>query len=334
VAEGVKASAMEPILRRKTRRGRISATEAGGLPPPEVTAALRLALARAARKAAGLSATALASVALHALEELPELLPAKALLTLLEGEGEALGLCALDAGLVDALVEMQLTGSLTPSEPQPRRPTDVDAALAQGFLEAALDLLAQEVGAAGLRPWGGPYRPGARLSDPRPLLQILEEGRYLVARLELELEQGLRQGQVLLCLPLAPAAAEAAGTEGAGAAWTGALQGAVWAAPVTLDAVLHRVPMALDRVRALRPGDVLEIPAGALERVRLDACPGARAAAPGIASLPGRLGQARGHRAVRLTLDPATPGLTLPQRPASATAAPAPGQKAVLPDLP
>ena len=76
----------------------------------------------------------------------------------------------------------------------------------------------------------------------------------------------------------------------------------VMATPAQLEGVLDRLRLPWSAVVALKAGDLIPLPMAALDRVQMEGVGGRRLAM-------GRLGQCRGHRAVRLSLEEAE-GLT------------------------
>lgn len=246
------------------------------------------------------------------LADLPEMLEDRALLAVVEGPGEALGVLALAPALVAGLIEAQTTGRPGSGPVLPRRPTRTDAAMCAGFVDAALAGFGAQLAAAPDRAWAEGFRYASFLDDPRPLGLLLEETSYRVLRLGLELGEGAaRAGALVLALPAEGRGpgpeppAPGAGVEAAAArAWSERMERGVLASPVRIDAVLHRTSLPIAAVLALRPGSVIPVPLAALERLRLEGLDGCAVAL-------GRLGQHRGHRALRIVEDgdpPLLPG--------------------------
>lgn len=79
--------------------------------------------------------------------------------------------------------------------------------------------------------------------------------------------------------------------------WRIQMRRAAAAAPIMMNAVLHRQQLTLAALEALRPGDVLDIPANAPGEIQLTIRqPGGKTAT--IAT--GRLGEYRGSKVVKL----------------------------------
>ncbi len=285
---------MDSVLKRKAsaRRHKPDADGSGG-----VEKAFRLALARAAQSVSGLDLTISdLTIGHHSLAELLELLPERALIIMLEGPGEGLGLATLDQGALSALIEAITTGRLGASAPAPRRPTRTDAAMAAGLVDRTLGGLEAELAEAQDRAWARGFRYASFLEDPRPLELLLEDKPFRLFRARLGFANG-REGALLAALPAqghgraarpnAPAAGEAAQAPAS-------LADVAMSAPAELMAVLGRLNLPLARVMGLKPDDLLPVSAAALEAVALEGPGGLRIAL-------GRLGQNHGNRAVRLS---------------------------------
>ena len=263
------------------------------------------ALARAARDAAGLALAVTACRSAQAsLAELLDMPADLSLIAMLPGPGEGLGVMILSPPVLAAAVEWQTLGRVLAAAPLPRKPTRTDAVLVQPLIDQALAGLGAAVDGTDDMVWAAGFRYASCLEDARALGLILEDAPYRVIRAEVSLAGDARAGSVLLALP-----AEGRGaappprpdmTEAAAAlVFQAALGAQVNAAQVTLDAVVARVSLPLSQILALAPGEVLRLPGAAVDCIDIEV-PGFRRAAGG------RLGQARGMRAVRL-LDDAPP---------------------------
>lgn len=301
--------------------------EAGRAPP----AAAAMTPARAFGQALALAAQAMMGLPLRveraedlrlSLSELLEVIEPPALLAVLEGPRETLGLAALAPGTLATLIEMQTIGRIGPAAVDPRRPTRTDAAMSAGFLDRTLGEVETLLAADAAITWAGGFRYGSFLDDPRPLGLVLEEGGYRVLRLTLGFgADGARQGGLLLALPLpgrgdppaGPRGPEqgrsgtgnAAGTAAPGDAegqWRARLEQAVMQAPAELHAVMGRISLPLSAVMALGAGALIELPADAIAKTRVEG-------ADGRLLTLARLGQMRGHRALRLKAGIETPVL-------------------------
>ncbi|NUB43670.1 FliM/FliN family flagellar motor switch protein [Fertoebacter nigrum] len=272
---------------------------------PPASAAERgwpLALARAARDsfALGLEVTRL-TAGVHSLAVLLELPPERALIAVLEGPGDALGLLVIAPGTLAAMTEVQTMGRVLPQPPLPRKPTRTDAAMVAGFIDAALADLETGLLAEADRVWASGFRYASFLDDARPLGLLLEDAAYRVLQAELALAEGVRQGQMLLALPASgrgqrpPAVVPPAVQAGAAQQFQAALALQVMASACVIEAVLCRLSLPLAQVMALAPGDVLALPLATVDRIACEGLTGQKLA-------EGRLGQHRGQRALRLAL--------------------------------
>ena len=281
------------------------------------------------------------------LADLPEALEDRALLAVIEGPGEALGLIALPSATLSALIEVQTMGRLGAHAPPPRKPTRTDASMSAGVLDGILTEFEEALAEMSEITWAGGFRYASFLDDPRPLGLLLEDCAYRVFDVQLALgSAGEREGGFLLALPavgrgpgprragalplatgaaaVGASATEAAAVPEAGD-WPDQMARSVMGTKVTLEAVLHRVTLPLQAVLSFQPGAVLPVPMAALESLSIEGA-GRRKIARA------RLGQSRGFRAARLVMDDADGALdeAEPVRPAAA-ATPAAAKSAAKP---
>lgn len=285
---------MTDVLRRKIDLSR--QPQADGAPGAD--RGWRLALARAARDAAGLELEVQTlSVTRASLAEVLELAPDHALIGLLGGPKDALGVVMLAPQVTAALIEMQTIGRLSALTGASRKPTRIDAAMVATVIDRALlgldDVLADEADHA----WAGGFRFASHLADARPLGLMLEDEPYRVLSGAVRLGPGSRSGQVILVLPATgrgdrpaqlPDHAEIAAT-----GFAAALSVRVQDADCRLDAVIGRVTLPIRQILALQPGEVLALPQAALDTVSLEGVDGRPVARA-------RLGQHRGMRALKV----------------------------------
>ena len=272
--------------------------------------ALHTAFARAAEKQMNLPLRmpALGEIRLSG-PEIAEILPEHALLLLLHGPQEGIGLAVFAPAALSALIEMMTLGRVADHPPAARRPTRTDAAMICGFLDQVMgeceSLLAGEADLI----WAGGFRYGGHLSDPRPVGLMLEEPFYRVFRMSLAFgvpsgpDAEVRTGDVLLALPAAgrgqpptvrpdPDAVYTPSLIETG--WPAALERAVLPAGAEVQAVLARVSLPLVELLKIEAGQSLPLPQGALAAVQLEGVDGR------LICL-GQLGQGNGRRALRLT---------------------------------
>ncbi len=276
--------------------------------------------------------------------ELAELLPERALLAIVQGRADDLGVVALCPSLIASLIEMQAIGRVSARAVRPRKPTRTDAAISADFVNALLRELQGAEHTGEELPDFASFSYVSFLDDIRPLLLMLEEGPLSTLTCQFRIgANGQRKGELVVALPRKSAfdsdlpglglighdidfmsnssdssdTSEADtpfstdfGADGDSAA-TPARQDlfhAVQGAPLPLVGVLCRRPMTLRALRALSPGDVISLPGSALDQARLETPSGQPLAM-------GKLGEAEGQYAIRLRAASASaaPALTSPQ---------------------
>ncbi len=289
----------EGVLRRKVRI--LHKGQAATASPAEK--GWRLALARALRDRARLEAevtgTALSVMSLAEVVDMP---PDPAMILMLDGPGEGLGVLILSAPVFTTVVEVLTLGRCAPQAPETRRATRVDAAMIAPLADAALSALEEALAEEAELGWAGGFRFASVLEDARPLGFLLEDGAYRVLRADLSLAGGARQGGVTLILPaqgrgrLPAARPDPGAVVGARADFAARFARQVEQAEVRLDAVIGRLAMPLAEAMALRPGQLLALEVASVDRIALCALDGRQVALC-------RLGQSRGMRALRLRVD-------------------------------
>ena len=284
------------ILRRKLAAARVPEAEGG----PGADRSWRMALARAARDAAKL-ALDVQSLTMQklGLSEVLEWIPERALIAVLQGPGETLGVLVITPDVLSSILESQTIGKVNRAPPPARKPTRTDAAMAAGFIDAALIGLEVALSDEADLSWAGGYRYGSHLEDARPLGLLLEDRDFKVLTAQVSLALGQRMGQVFLALPaegwrksVPEVTGEAAGA--APHAFAEALAERVDGASCTMLATLARMSMTLGDITGLTEGMVLPLWNASIERIKLEGLDGRILG-------EGRLGQNRGMRAVRLS---------------------------------
>jgi len=284
-------------LMRMASRHRVAAAKAQA----EFASALRVAFGRMASECPGLDGV-VQSVDIRplGLAELDDLVESGMFLALLEGQGEQMGLLMACPAVMASLIEAQTTGQVSDAPAPRRRPTRTDAALLAPMIDAFLRLLEERCADLPEAEMVRGHVYGSFLDDPRPLGVMLDDGPYMLMHLTVALGYGARQGDWMVLLPNGTRQATARASTDSEAEerdWAACLNAAVSVSPVRIEAVLCRMQLSLTDALRLRPGDVLRLPEDALEALALESIDHE---AVGI----GRLGQARGNRAVRLTADP------------------------------
>lgn len=286
------------VLRRKIAQAgsqRMGATAGGG-----AERAFRLALARAARDAMGLALDVTQSTQDRlALAELVDLPPDRALMLMLDQNGgDGLGLIVLSPAILSGLIEMLTTGRVTAAPPPNRRPTRTDGAMLAAVVDATLTGLDTALADDADRIWAAGWRYAGFVEETRTLGLLLEDAPYQVIRADVALMDGAKSGPLILALP-DRAAASGKASEAAPATdhgFSAHLAAQVDTVTARLDAVVGRLTLPLSRLSTLLPGEMLPLPLAGIDRVRLVGLDGRLVG-------EGRLGQARGQRAIRLTME-------------------------------
>lgn len=242
---------------------------------------------------------------LASLAEITECLPEQALLSLIEGPGDAIGVVSISPALLGSLIEMQAIGRVSSRAPVARRPTATDAAVCADFVNACLGELAAELSTMPGHEAVAGYRYASFLGDPRPLDLLLEDVVY--RRLHVELRAGgagQRDGALTFLLPAngghralpdltGPAVASAPDAGPGAPDPVPDLSAAVATAGVRLNAVLARRKLSLGELKALAPGQMLTLPRSCLDGATLET-------ATGQVIATGKAGESAGCHALRL----------------------------------
>jgi flagellar motor switch protein FliM len=296
------------IIRRKVAATKVAAVTGG----PGADRCWRVALARAvhSRFQTNLDFRSL-TIDRRSLADIVEIVPARALIAVLDGPNEGLGFIALDPQVMGGFIEAQTIGKVKSTDLVARKTTRTDAAMVAGVIDGALRGLEQGLAEEADLIWAGGFRYASFLDDPRPLGLLLEDADYKVLRAEVDLAGGARRGEILLALP-----AEGRGTVSAtkvdgstvpeaGNAFIHAFADRVNGAQCCIEAILARLTVPLSDVLNLSKGMVLALPQAALSQISLEGFDRRRVG-------EGKLGQNRGMRAVRLS-DAAQDGADNPE---------------------
>lgn len=285
------------VLRKKLQARQQAAT-AGG---PGADRAWRVGFARATRDMMELPVdfVSLSSSRLS-LAELLDVPPERALILILEGPEDGLGLLVLSPDLLSAMIEALTVGKCGTQPPDPRKPTRTDAAMLSPLADLALSHLEEALAEDGDLVWTSGFRFASFIEEPRPLGLLLEDVTYRALTARLSVSHGARVGDMWLVLPATGKGrkprlpAHAVPSSVSRPAFAAALATRVDAAHCQIEAVLARLSMPLADVMGLSVDMVLPLPNAALERICLDGMDGRQVA-------EGKLGQHRGMRALRLT---------------------------------
>ncbi|MCF6272518.1 MAG: FliM/FliN family flagellar motor switch protein [Rhodobacteraceae bacterium] len=225
-------------------------------------------------------------------------LPENALVLTIECHVEAqIGMIGLDPEIITIINEL-LTGEIGREPAAPRRPpTAVDIALCRPFLDgimAEFNNLLQTLREG--RPTET-YHTADRLKDPSP--HQFSEVPYTALTLELSFGQSLRKGHISCLIPTANTDFDSQhlpqNTDDS--TFNDTLTRVLENAPVILDVVLYRKQMPIGKILQIKPGDMLEIPARALENLSVESKKGAVRKS----LMQARLGEYQEMRAAKVT---------------------------------
>lgn len=286
--------ATDTVKHRKARAAR-EGFDARAMSPAK---ALRVGLGKAADGTLGL-ALSVSTVEQSRLsqKDLPEVLAGTGLTCLVEDDRGRRGAVRLDFPALSAVIEIQTIGRVAEREVVERPLTRTDAALCAPLLDAVFE--AFETGAEDLpdgQSWQG-YRFGAMAEDAHSLSLVLEADHYHLFRVGVMLGEAKRAGVYELLLPVMDAPQVSKEKPGRPRDESRALSPVVMGAPVTLQAILARHSIPLEKALSLKAGDQLIVPGSGAMALRLEA-PG------GHLVSDGRLGQVNGMRAIRLRKQP------------------------------
>lgn len=279
----------------------------------------RLGFARAARDMMSLAVdfTSL-SLSRQSLTEVLDLPPERALVLMLEGPEDGLGLMIMSPDLLASLVEVLTMGKCGTQAPDLRKPTRTDAAMVSPLVDLALANLEEALAEDNDLVWTSGFRFASFIEEARSLALLLEDVPFRVLSARLSLAYGARTGEMMLVLPADGAGAmprpkpNAVPDTVARPAFAAALATRVDEATCQLDAVVARLSLPLAEVMGLSVDRVLMLPTASLDRISFEGL-------DGRCVTTGKLGQHRGMRAIRLTDDalasapegPAGSGLSL-----------------------
>jgi flagellar motor switch protein FliM len=225
-------------------------------------------------------------------------LPEDGLIAVLEDRDGARGLIALSHGTIDALVEVQTTGRVDPTELAAAARHPHRRGAVPRFHRPLLAAFSRETRKVEDRDWPGRMSFGSRIADPGQLNLLLPDRTYhrLTAGDD-RWARTARAGQAVLVVPRtrrprrAPCRLGRDGARGRGARRWRLRWRRRGSAP---RRGLVRTTRSLREVEALAPGDLIEFDPSDLASVRLET-------PSGRAVLRGRLGQIGGQRAFRMT---------------------------------
>lgn len=297
-------SASDPtpsVLRRKTAAGQ-QQHQARSV---TVAKAMRLSIAKV-----GLDVFDMAIQAIGLLvedrsqEACIDMLDAANLLVLLDGPQGRVGAAMIDAELVGGLIQQQTMGRVVPSAGAPRAMTVTDAAMCAPLLDALFDKASAAVEDEADRLLLRGFTFGARSEEPRLVGMALENAEYRVIRLTLDLAKGVRQGDLVLFLPVLPmhdpdgGGLDGSDEEGETEGTSRSMTDVVMHLEAELMVQLCHVRMNLSDLTRLAPGDAVLLPPGTFPATRI-------MAQSGKCLGTGTLGQVDGQRALKIDREPA-----------------------------
>jgi flagellar motor switch protein FliM len=221
------------------------------------------------------------------------------------------GLIAVESDLAYHMIDLTLGGDPAQApEPEARPFTAIDMALCRLHLDAVLAAFGHAIGAN----LGRPLTKGLGIRDVRQNLSQLRLAPDYIDVLDIGMDLTLgeagRRGSFRLILPLSAldvirASIQARNAQAArdrpNDLWKTLMRRAAAAAPVPVDAVLHRQRLSLSALQNLQVGQVLEIPRQAVEEIQLAIPqPGGRTAL----LAQGRLGAYQENKVIKLTTPP------------------------------
>ncbi len=267
--------------------------------PLTTARAVRILLPQVAQDTLGLSLSVSSIAESEAeLDDMLASLEDGLMLVRLERGTHAAGLLALDAELFGAAVETRTTGKLRGKSAAPRTPTSVDRVLCDGMIKGLLERFPDAVRQTKWDGWVDDVLAGTMFKDARTAGLILQDVRYRIVQMSIDLDGTDRQGNLVLVLPLPRPAPKPEVPTAPQPDWSTALGEIINDVPATLTAELHRFSLPLAQMQRLQVGDVVPLQGCSVSSVRLlDATKRSVATA--------KLGQSGGMRAIRLETPPA-----------------------------
>lgn len=199
-----------------------------------------------------------------------ETLPENGLYFRIECEAEGqIGLLVLDPDLIETINNV-LTGELVSDATPARPPTAIDAAMCRPFLDDMFVEFADILRELRSDKTTDIYHLAQIEKEPSP--HLFPDIPYLQIGIDFDFMGGKGKGQLSLMIPSAntkftsalPRPGESA------SAWRDAFTKSIKAAPTSFDVVLHRKKMLIGQILKLKTGDILEIPARALENLSIE----------------------------------------------------------------
>lgn len=219
----------------------------------------------------------------------------------LDGPDRVRAALILNGDLVGALIQQQTMGKVIPETSEtPRNLTTTDAAICAPFFEQVLSQAAGMPENPEDRQIITGYRFGVFVENARLLGMALEAQEYHVIHIDLDLAGGVRQGQLMLCMPKfdeAPLNVDIAADEPAQLAIAGPASPQLSETVLNLEAEvrisLAQARISLRHLGQLEAGSMLDLVQARFDNVGIQTIEG-RTVARGV------LGQLDGLRAVQV----------------------------------
>lgn len=182
------------LLRRMTRSHDADVVEN----PLTSSRAVRLALTKAANDTVGL-VLSVSSVAedVSGLDAMLDGLPDGLMLIGLHQQDRLVELIALDMQLCAAVLEMETMGVLSSQSVDDRAPTRTDKMMCDPMIAGFLDVFPQAVRGTDLDGWADDVAHKDRIVDTRTAGLLLDDCRYRIVQMTVQLVPADRQGQVV-----------------------------------------------------------------------------------------------------------------------------------------
>lgn len=290
----------QTLLRRKLANSTNAAAPVAADTVVSVERVLRVAFARAARDAAGLTLSVLGvSDESVSFDDLISMLSDDMALVGLGGaDGAIAGIATMDQGSKAAFVEAQTMGRILPRAAEERPITGTDVALISPVLDRFMSELRMDARRPDVGACLSDFQCRSRLAGVRAAGLGLPDWSYRLFRLTLDFGDSDRQGEVTLAIGLPPdTSGMATKSETKMSDWAQQFKAVVNEAPASLTAVLHRLHVPISTIGDFQIGQRLGLPGAAVGGVILEGPDGRKVA-------QARLGQAAGLRAVRLEGEP------------------------------
>ena len=207
-----------------------------------------------------------------------------------------IGLLVLDADLIETINNV-LTGELDGDTAPARPPTAIDAAMCRPFMDDMFVEFADILRELRSGNTTDTYHLAKIEKEPSP--HQFPDIPYLKIGIDFDFLGGKGKGHLSLMIPSAnteftsaiPRPGESASM------WREAFSKSLEAAPASFDVVLHRKKMPIGQILKLKTGDIIEVPARALENLSIES----RKGPVSHSLMRARLGEYQEMRAAKIT---------------------------------